>query len=78
MAGSSRALTLKLLADINDFTKNINKADNEVSTFGDKITKFGKMAGKLRFLPPEPPPEPMRLKSVLTELKPLSRTKKRR
>jgi hypothetical protein len=46
MAGSSRALTLKLLADINDFTKNINKADNEVSTFGDKITKFGKMAGK--------------------------------
>jgi hypothetical protein len=45
MAGTSRALTLKLLADINDFTKNINKADTEVATFGDKITKFGKVAG---------------------------------
>ena len=45
MAGTSRALTLKLLADIDNFTKNINKADNEVSTFGDKITKFGKIAG---------------------------------
>jgi hypothetical protein len=45
MAGTSRALTLKLLADINDFTKNINKADNEVSGFGDKIGKFGKIAG---------------------------------
>jgi hypothetical protein len=45
MAGTSRALTLKLLADIDNFTKNINKADTEVSTFGDKITKFGKIAG---------------------------------
>jgi hypothetical protein len=46
MAGTSRALTLKLLADIDNFTKNINKADNEVTTFGDKITNFGKVAGK--------------------------------
>jgi hypothetical protein len=45
MAGTSRALTLKLLADIDNFTKNINKADNEVSGFGDKVTKFGKIAG---------------------------------
>jgi len=45
MAGTSRALTLKLLADINDFTKNINKADNEVVGFGDKVTNFGKVAG---------------------------------
>jgi len=45
MAKDSRALTLKLLADINDFTKNINKADNEVTGFGDKVTKFGKIAG---------------------------------
>ena len=45
MAGTSRALTLKLLADIDNFTKNINKADNDVSSFGDKITKFGKVAG---------------------------------
>lgn len=42
----SRALTLKLLADIDNFTKNINKADNDVQTFGDKITKFGKTVGK--------------------------------
>ena len=45
MAKDSRALTLKLLADINDFTKNINKADKEVTTFGQKVTKFGKVAG---------------------------------
>jgi len=45
MAGTSRALTLKLLADIDNFTKGINQADNDVSTFGDKITKFGKIAG---------------------------------
>jgi hypothetical protein len=45
MAGTSRALTLKLLADIDNFTKNINKADNEVTGFGDKVTKFGKIAG---------------------------------
>jgi hypothetical protein len=45
MAGTSRALTLKLLADIDNFTKNINKADNEVTGFGDKVTKFGKVAG---------------------------------
>jgi hypothetical protein len=45
MAKDSRALTLKLLADINDFTKNINKADNDVTGFGDKVTKFGKIAG---------------------------------
>ena len=46
MAGDSRALTLKLLADIDNFTKNINKADNEVTTFGDKISKFGKKVGQ--------------------------------
>jgi hypothetical protein len=45
MAGTSRALTLKLLADIDQFTKGLNTADNEVTTFGDKVTKFGKVAG---------------------------------
>jgi len=44
-AGSSRALTLKLLADVDNFNKNLNKADNEVTTFGDKVSKFGKIAG---------------------------------
>ena len=45
MAGTSRALTLKLLADVDNFTSGLNKADNEVSSFGDKVGKFGKMAG---------------------------------
>lgn len=44
MAGTSRALTLKLLADVDNFTKGLNQADKEVSTFGDKVTKFGKVA----------------------------------
>jgi hypothetical protein len=44
MAGTSRALTLKLLADVDNFTKGIKSADNDVSTFGDKIGKFGKVA----------------------------------
>ena len=45
MAGTSRALTLKLLADIDNFTKGLNQADNEAQTFGDKITGFGKKVG---------------------------------
>lgn len=45
MAKDSRALTLKLLADIDNFTKNLKTADNDVTTFGDKVTKFGKIAG---------------------------------
>jgi hypothetical protein len=45
MATGTRALTLKLLADVDNFTKNLDKADKDVATFGDKIAKFGKMAG---------------------------------
>jgi hypothetical protein len=45
MATGTRALTLKLLADIDNFTKNLDKADKDVATFGDKIAKFGKIAG---------------------------------
>ena len=45
MAGTSRALTLKLLADVDNFTKNLNKADGEVTSFGGKVTDFGKKAG---------------------------------
>jgi phage-related protein len=44
-AGSSRALTLKLLADVDNFTKNLDKADNNVTTFGGKVSEFGKKAG---------------------------------
>lgn len=45
MATSSRALTLKLLADISDFTKGINESQKKVQTTGDKIAAFGKKAG---------------------------------
>jgi hypothetical protein len=44
MAGSSRALTLKLLADIENFTKGLNSADNHVTTFGEKVADYGKKA----------------------------------
>jgi hypothetical protein len=45
MAKDSRALTLKLLADVDNFTKGLDKGAKETQTFGDKITKFGKVAG---------------------------------
>lgn len=45
MATGSRALTLKLIADIDQFTRGLDQADNGVTTFGDKVTKFGKIAG---------------------------------
>jgi hypothetical protein len=41
----SRALTLKLLADISDLTKNLDKGTNEVEGFGGKLADFGKKAG---------------------------------
>ena len=44
MAGS-RTLKLSILADIDNLTKNLNKGEVEVQTFGDKISKFGKIAG---------------------------------
>jgi hypothetical protein len=44
MASTSRALTLKLLADISDFTKGINESQKKVQTTGDKIAAFGKKA----------------------------------
>jgi hypothetical protein len=45
MATGTRALTLKLLADVDNFTKNLKGADNEVTTFGGKVSEFGKKAG---------------------------------
>ena len=44
MATGTRALTLKLIADIDDFNKNLNKGSDEVEGFGGKIEKFGKVA----------------------------------
>jgi hypothetical protein len=45
MATGTRALTLKLLADVDNFTKNLKGADKDVKTFGDKIADFSKKAG---------------------------------
>jgi len=45
-AAGNRALTLKLLADVSDFNKNLDKATKETDTFGDKLTKFGGVAAK--------------------------------
>jgi hypothetical protein len=45
MATGTRALTLKLLADVDNFTKNLDKADKDVMSFGDKVADFGKKAG---------------------------------
>lgn len=45
MATGSRTLTLKLLADIDNFQKNLKNADNNVSGFEAGIQKFSKVAG---------------------------------
>ena len=44
MATGTRALTLKLLADVDNFTKNLKSADTEVTSFGQKISDYGKKA----------------------------------
>jgi hypothetical protein len=45
MATGTRALTLKLLADVDNFNKNLKTADKDVKTFGDRTAEFGKKAG---------------------------------
>jgi hypothetical protein len=46
MAGKDfRTLTLKLLADISDFNKNLDKGAKDVDTFGDKMAAVGKKVG---------------------------------
>lgn len=45
MATGTRALTLKLLADVDNFNKNLKTADTEITTFGDKTKEFGKKVG---------------------------------
>lgn len=44
MAGN-RTLKLSILADVDDLKKKLGTADNEVQGFGDKLGKFGKIAG---------------------------------
>ena len=41
----SRTLKLAILGDIDNLKKNLDQGSNEVSSFGDKIGKFGKVAG---------------------------------
>lgn len=41
----SRALKLQLLADVSNLTKGLDKGATEVSSFGDKLGKFSKIAG---------------------------------
>ena len=46
MAGQgSRTLKLSILGDIDNLKKNLDVGSKEVSGFGDKVGKFGKMAG---------------------------------
>jgi hypothetical protein len=44
MAGS-RTLKLSILADVDDLRKKLGQSSTEVQTFGDKVAKFGKLAG---------------------------------
>lgn len=44
MAGN-RTLKLSILADVDDLKKKLGTADSEVQGFGDKLGKFGKVAG---------------------------------
>jgi hypothetical protein len=45
MAGDSRTLKLAILGEVKDLSASLNKGADDVNTFGDKITKFGKIAG---------------------------------
>ena len=45
MAGDSRTLKLSILADVDNLTKNLNKASTETQSFGNKLGDFGKKAG---------------------------------
>jgi hypothetical protein len=44
MATGSRTLKLSILGDVSNLNKSLKSADADVSSFGDKITKFGKIA----------------------------------
>ena len=44
VATGSRTLKLSILGDVSDLNKSLKTADKEVEGFGDKISKFGKIA----------------------------------
>jgi hypothetical protein len=45
MAAGSRTLKLSILADVDNLKKNLNAGSNDVQSFGDKVSDFGKKAG---------------------------------
>ena len=45
MATDSRTLKLAILGEVKDLSASLNKGTSEVQTFGDKLSKFGKIAG---------------------------------
>lgn len=45
MAGDSRTLKLAILGEVKDLSQSLSKGSDDVQTFGDKIGKFGKIAG---------------------------------
>jgi hypothetical protein len=45
MAGGSRTLKLSILADVSGLSKGLTQGNNEVESFGSKVTDFGKKAG---------------------------------
>lgn len=45
MAAGSRTLKLTILGDVDNLNKSLKAASNDVDTFGDKVTKAGKMIG---------------------------------
>jgi hypothetical protein len=45
VATDSRTLKLAILGEVKDLSASLNKGTSEVQTFGDKLSKFGKIAG---------------------------------
>jgi hypothetical protein len=49
MPGDSRTLKLAILGEVKDLSASLNKGSAEINSFGDKLTKFGRIAGAAFF-----------------------------
>jgi len=49
MAGDSRTLKLAILGEVKDLSASLKKGSTEINSFGDKLTKFGRVAGAAFF-----------------------------
>jgi len=49
MAGDSRTLKLAILGEVKDLSASLTKGTNEINSFGDRLTKFGRVAGAAFF-----------------------------